>query len=235
MSEAEGRALKEFDVHIAVSKLDASRLRALDSSAKIFVIDNGVDAAHYADGQDASRNRVVFVGSMDYHANIEAATNFARLVWPEIRQKHPELQFTIVGRNPPAGVTELSSIDGIEVTGSVADVRPYYREALAAVVPLNVGGGSRLKILEAMAAGVPVVSTKLGAEGLDVTDEQNILLSDSPKELVDGIFKVIDRADLRAQLITGGLALVRAHYDWSTLGAKLLTQYEALLANRKRD
>jgi polysaccharide biosynthesis protein PslH len=235
MSGAEGRALKEFDAHIAVSKPDAQRLQALDSNAKVFVIDNGVDAAHYADGQDAGKNRIVFVGSMDYHANIEAATNFGRAVWPMIHEKRPDLRFTIVGRNPPAEVTGLSSINGIEVTGSVADVRPYYREAWAAVVPLNLGGGSRLKILEAMAAGVPVVSTKLGAEGLEVTDGQNILLSDSQMELAHGVFKVIDSVDLRAQIITGGQTLVRARYDWSTLGAKLITEYEGLMATTERE
>src|ERR1041385_4067086 len=124
---------------------------------------------------------------MDYHANIEGATSIARHVWPMIHERQPTLRFTIVGRNPPAAVNELSSMAGIEVTGSVADVRPYYREALAAVVPLNVGGGSRLKILEAMAAGVPVVSTTLGAEGLDVSDGENILLAETTAQLAQGI------------------------------------------------
>jgi len=235
MSEAETRALKEFDAHIAVSEVDAKRLQAVNSDAKIFVIENGVDAAHYANEQSATRNRIVFVASMDYHANIEGATNFARDVWPMIHKQQPHLQFTIVGRNPSPQVTELSSIAGIEVTGSVADVRPYYREALAAVVPLNVGGGSRLKILEAMAAGVPVVSTKLGAEGLDVSDGENILLAETTAQLAQGILKVIDDSDLRARLITGGHALVRARYDWSILGAKLLEQYQTILSGMKRD
>jgi sugar transferase (PEP-CTERM/EpsH1 system associated) len=235
MSEAEARALKEFDAHIAVSEVDRKRLQSINSDAETFVIENGVDAAHYADEQSATKNRIVFVGSMDYHANIEGATNFARTVWPVIQQKQSNLRFTIVGRNPPAEVTDLSSIAGIEVTGSVADVRPYYREALAAVVPLNVGGGSRLKILEAMAAGVPVVSTRLGAEGLDVSDDENILLAESSAQLANGILKVSDTADLRARLITGGHALVRARYDWSMLGAKLREQYEILLAGMKRN
>jgi sugar transferase (PEP-CTERM/EpsH1 system associated) len=235
MSEAEARALKEFDAHIAVSDVDLKRLQSINSDAKIFVIENGVDAAHYADEQSATKNRIVFVGSMDYHANIEGATNFARTVWPIIQQQQSNLRFTIVGRNPPAQLTDLSSITGIEVTGSVADVRPYYREALAAVVPLNVGGGSRLKILEAMAAGVPVVSTRLGAEGLDVSDGENILLAESSAQLANGIIRVIDMADLRARLIAGGHALVRARYDWSMLGAKLGEQYENLLAGMKRN
>ena len=235
MSEAERRGLNEFDAHIAVSEVDAKRLQSINPEAKVFVIENGVDAAHYGDQQSATKNRVVFVGSMDYHANIEGATSFAREVWPVIRQQQTDLRFTIVGRNPPPPVTELSSIAGIEVTGSVADVRPFYREALAAVVPLNVGGGSRLKILEAMAAGVPVVSTKLGAEGLDVSDGENIVLAESSSQLANGVLKVIDDVDLRARLIIGGQALVRARYDWSMLGAKLFEQYQRLLAGTERD
>jgi glycosyltransferase involved in cell wall biosynthesis len=235
MSEAEECALKEFDAHIAVSDVDAKRLQSINSDAKVFVIENGVDAAHYADQESATKNRLVFVGSMDYHANIEGATNFARTVWPTIQETQPNLRFTIVGRNPPAEVTDLSSIAGVEVTGSVADVRPYYREALAAVVPLNVGGGSRLKILEAMAAGVPVVSTRLGAEGLDVSDGENILLAESTAQLANGILKAIETSDLRTRLITGGHVLVRARYDWSMLGAKLLEQYEMLLTAMTRD
>jgi sugar transferase (PEP-CTERM/EpsH1 system associated) len=233
MSEAEERALKEFDAHIAVSEVDRERLQSVNSEATIFVIENGVDAKHYATQESAIRNRIVFVGSMDYHANIEGATNFARAVWPMIQQKQPSLRFTIVGRNPPSEITELSSIAGIEVTGSVDDVRRYYREALAAVVPLKVGGGSRLKILEAMAAGVPVVSTKLGAEGLDVSDGENILLAESSAQLANGIFRLIETADLRARLIAGGHVLVRARYDWSMVGAKLLDQYQTLVAVKR--
>ena len=235
MSEAEARALKMFDAHIAVSEVDANRLRSINSDAKIFVIENGVDAAFYAGEHSDTKNRIVFVGSMDYHANIEGAASFARDVWPTIHQRQPGLRFTIVGRNPPAVITELGSTAGIEVTGSVADVRPYYREALAAVVPLNVGGGSRLKILEAMAAGVPVVSTTLGAEGLDVSDGENILLVESITKIAAAIFTLIDDPDLRTRLIAGGAQLVRRRYDWSMLGAKLRSGYEALLGGLKRD
>jgi sugar transferase (PEP-CTERM/EpsH1 system associated) len=234
MIEAEKRALKEFDAHLTVSDQDRGRLSSVNAGARIFVIENGVDAFHYTNQHSDKADRIVFVGSMDYHANIDGATNFARNVWPMIQQKHSNLRFTIVGRNPPSEVTELSSIAGIEVTGSVADVRTYYREALAAVVPLNVGGGSRLKILEAMAAGVPVVSTRLGAEGLDVSDGENILLAESSAQLANGILRVIEAADLCARLVTGGHALVRARYDWSMLGVKLLDQYQTLLAGETR-
>jgi sugar transferase (PEP-CTERM/EpsH1 system associated) len=235
MREAEGRALKEFDGHVAVSQLDADHLRSIQANAKVFVIENGVDVAHYVDDQSVEKNRIVFVASMDYHANIQGAKEFARHVWPMIQQKHPYLRFTIVGRNPPPEIKELSATAGIEVTGSVADVRPFYREALAAVVPLDVGGGSRLKILEAMAARVPVVSTRLGAEGVDISDDENILLANSAVELVNAVSAVIEDAGIRARLIAGGHELVRTRYDWTILGTKLREQYQKLLADTKRE
>ena len=244
MSEFEKRAMHEFDAHIVVSERDAERLRFLNPEASVFVVENGVDTAYYSDEQveqahaawrvqharngSGARNRIVFVGSMDYHANVEGVASFAREVWPRLRARQPELVFTIVGRDPLPQVRELARIPGVEVTGTVDDVRPYYREALASVVPLNVGGGSRLKILEAMAAGVPVVSTSLGAEGLKVQDGENILIADTGEQLVESISSVVENADLRNQLRERGRALVSERYDWSTLGASLFRIYEEL-------
>jgi sugar transferase (PEP-CTERM/EpsH1 system associated) len=235
MNEAEKRALDQFDAHIVVSEEDGERVRQMNPSAQISIIENGVDAAYYAKLQSGStaKNRIVFVASMDYHANIDAAINFARNVWPIVHRKKPELVFTIVGRDPSPAVRELSSITGVEVTGSVPDVRPYYREAIAAVVPLRVGGGSRLKILEAMAAGVPVVSTTLGAEGLKSTDGENILLADDDRGLAEKIVNVIDNESLRTEIIVAARALITERYDWSKLGRSLASVYLNLLAARQ--
>jgi sugar transferase (PEP-CTERM/EpsH1 system associated) len=242
MSEFERRATREFDAHVVVSERDAERLRALNPDARIFVIENGVDTAYYSDAQienaaaarnDAlGRNRIVFVGSMDYHANIDGVVNFAREVWPRVRDRQPGLVFTIVGRDPAPEVRELARIPGIEVTGTVPDVRPFYREAIAAIVPLNVGGGSRLKILEAMAAGVPVVSTTLGAEGLAVQPGENILIADTSGQLAAAIISVVENESQRQHLRAAGRALISDRYDWSRLGASLFAAYEELLATR---
>jgi sugar transferase (PEP-CTERM/EpsH1 system associated) len=244
MRNFEQHALDEFDAHVTVSERDAERLRSLNSKARIFVIENGVDAAHYSEEQlehaferwrtqqapRDSPNRIVFVGSMDYHANIDGAVSFAREVWPQLRERKPELIFTIVGRDPAPEVCELASIPGIEVTGTVDDVRPYYREAIAAVVPLKVGGGSRLKILEAMAAGVPVVSTTLGAEGLEVTDDKNILIADPTEKMVEAIIKLIEQPEQRKQLREAGRTLISNRYDWARVGESLFKCYAGLLA-----
>lgn len=242
MSEFERRATREFDAHVVVSERDAQRLRALNPDARVFVIQNGVDTSYYSDAQiekaagaqrDApGKRRIVFVGSMDYHANIEGAVKFAREVWPRLRARQPDLVFTIVGRNPSREVRELALTPGIEVTGTVDDVRPFYRKAVAAIVPLNVGGGSRLKILEAMAAGVPVVSTTLGAEGLNVQDGENILIGDTNEQQIEAIVSMVENGEQRKQLVDGGRVLVSNHYDWSPLGASLFETYRKLLAMR---
>jgi polysaccharide biosynthesis protein PslH len=239
MSEFERRALREFDAHVVVSERDAERLRALNSDTRIFVIENGVDTDYYSDvrienaaAAQGEKNRLVFVGSMDYHANIDGTVNFAREVWPRLRARQPEMVFTIVGRNPGREVRELALTPGIEVTGTVDDVRPFYRKAVLSVVPLNIGGGSRLKILEAMAAGVPVVSTTLGAEGLNVQHGENILIADTSEQQIEAIVSLVENEEQRKHLIDGGRALVSNHYDWSQLGALLFENYRKLLAMR---
>lgn len=232
LSKFEKRALSEFDAHLTVGEHDAERLRSVNPQARILVVENGVDVAHFASDESTTKNRIVFVGSMDYHANIEGVIGFARSVWPILHAKKPELKFTIVGRDPSPAVRELSSINGVEVTGSVADVRPYYREAIAAVVPLNVGGGSRLKILEAMAAGVPVVSTTRGAEGLAVRNGVDILLEDSNEKFIEAIIGVAEDRELRKRIIAGGRALVGERYDWSTIGARLFDLYQEALSGK---
>ena len=232
MSAFERRAMREFDAHVVVSQRDGQRLRDLNPGARIFVIENGVDTAFYSDlgtSDESLARRIVFVGSMDYHANIDGAVDFAREVWPRLHERQPDLVFTIVGRDPAPEVRELAQLPGIAVTGSVADLRPFYREAIAAVVPLKVGGGSRLKILEAMAAGVPVVSTTLGAEGLEVQRDENILIADTNEQLVEAISSVVENEALRNDLSVAGRALVDSRYDWSTLGASLFDAYEELL------
>jgi len=232
MSEFEKHALRDFDAHIAVSQRDAERLRAINPDAHIFVIENGVDTDFYSGlpaNDESLARRIVFVGSMDYHANIDAAVNFAREVWPQLRARRPELIFTIVGKDPAPEVRELAQIPGVEVTGTVDDVRPFYRDASVAVVPLKVGGGSRLKILEAMAAGVPVVSTTLGAEGLEVLHDENILIADTSEQLVQAITSVVENRSRHDQLSAAGRELVSRRYDWSSLGTALFGVYEELL------
>jgi glycosyltransferase involved in cell wall biosynthesis len=179
------------------------------------------------------RKRVLFVGSMDYHANVDGAVSFTRTTWPRVLQQLPELRLTIVGRDPTAEVRSLADLRGVEVTGTVEDIRPYYREALVSVVPLTVGGGSRLKICEAMAAGVPVLSTRLGAEGIDVNHEENIIFAETADEFCGAIQTIAGDDQKRQHLAAAGRRLVSTKYDWRILGGRLEEIHRNLVSSRR--
>jgi sugar transferase (PEP-CTERM/EpsH1 system associated) len=234
-------ALENYDAHIACSMRDAAQLLEINPRARISVIENGVDVDYYTDAKlarayeiwratnDSSAKRVLYVGSMDYHANIDAVTQFARQDWPAIHAQRPDLKFTIVGRNPAPEVTALEELAGVEVTGTVPDVRPYYAEAIAQIVPLRVGSGSRLKILEAMAAGVPVVSTTLGAEGLSVTDGCDIAIANDADAMARALFALCDNPEHKQNMARAARELVTRQYDWAALGLALAETHNSSL------
>ncbi|MGH8223397.1 MAG: glycosyltransferase [Woeseiaceae bacterium] len=158
----------------------------------------------------------MFTGVMDYPPNEDAVVWFADKVWPLLRRRSPDLVFQIVGTRPTARVTALTAMAGIEVTGEVPDVRPFVEQALAFVVPLRSGGGTRLKILQAMAIGCPVISTRLGAEGLAVRDRDNILFAERPEEFLDRLEDLRSSQELADRLSENARALVLQQYDWKS-------------------
>lgn len=228
----ENQLLRDCDTHTVCSERERQVLLGRELNSHIEVIPNGVDVASFASSPEpnAARHNLIFVGAMDYHANVAAVLFFAREVWPAIYRRRPDLQFIVVGSKPAAEVLKLRQQPGITVTGTVDDVRPYYHSALAAVVPLRVGGGTRLKILEAMAAGTPVISTGLGAEGLPVTNGTDILLADSPEAMVECAVSLNQDSDVWKGLAAAGRKLV-VQYDWPVIGEKLLRFYDARLAS----
>ncbi len=228
MEVLERGMLRDDFGQIVCSERERVQLAAIAPKARISVVENGVDTSYFHTDHDgpASKN-LVFVGTMDYYPNVEAAISFARNIWPSVRSRVPGVRLAIVGANPTLTVQELAQLPGITVTGTVPDVRPYYRNALAAIVPLRTGGGTRLKILEAMAAEVPVVSTPLGAEGLAVTPDTDILMAD-PDDVgawTGHIGQLVDSPDLGGGLAGAGLDLVKTRYDWEILGRKLVATY----------
>lgn len=203
----------------------------------IHVVENGVDVARFSgDGQRAvplgARRNLVFVGSMDYHANADAVIWFANEIWPLVSAAHPELSFQIVGRKPGREVEALAARPGIVVTGRVDEVRPYYENALASVVPLRVGGGTRLKILEAMAAGVPVVSTRIGAEGLSAEIGRDYLAAETAQDFVAAVGR-LRVSEAWTALERAGRTLVESEYDWPAIGSVLFAAEKALAQSRE--
>ncbi len=230
LENLENQALRSFTAHTVVSERERDKLLARYPGAPIRVIPNGVDTAAFRGDRvsnPSGRQTLLFVGSMDYHANSDAVLWFCRAIWPGAAAEFPQLDFKIVGRNPPDSVKALAG-PRIIVTGTVDDVRPFYHEAFAVVVPLRVGGGTRLKILEAMAAAVPVVSTNLGAEGIEAQHQREILLADSPEEIIASIRALLTQTELAPRLRTAALTLVARHYDWGVLGKKLADLYESI-------
>jgi polysaccharide biosynthesis protein PslH len=227
--------------HTVTSERERQKLLARRPGANIHVIPNGVDTSYYTArtisevirprGQADSKPTILFVGSMDYHANVDAVIWFSRVSWPQIALNHPDMQFMIVGRNPRPEVRALAS-ERIHVTGTVDDVRPFYAPAVAVVVPLRSGSGTRVKILEAMAAGVPVVSTRLGAEGLEVEDGAHLLLADSGQEITSAVNRVASSTELQVRLSQAGRALVCGVYDWTIIGEKLYGIHDRLSQSR---
>ena len=234
MEKLEVDILRSSCGHIVCSERERNQLLRWAPDARIAVVGNGVETLYFADaGGDAVGSRqIVFVGAMDYPPNKEAAIWFANQVWPHVRKRLAGAELTIVGASPGPAVLALGDLPGVKVTGMVPDVRPYYRGALAAVAPLLTGGGTRLKILEAMAAGVPVVSTPLGAEGLGVTDGENLLLvkPDDTEGWADRIAGLAESPARREELTAAGLRLVHGRYDWDILGETLRETYQDWLA-----
>lgn len=233
--QAELRFLEACDAHSVVSGTDAENLRQRNAGVAVEVTPNGVDVGYFASAgrAEGELGDIVFVGAMEYGANADAAIWFAHQVWPLLSSGSGwKGKYRIVGRDPGPAVRALAS-GSIEVTGTVPDVRPYYRNALALVVPLRLGGGTRLKILEAMAAGVPVVSTRLGAEGIPVRDGEDILFAETAEEMESALRRLAADRDLRERLEVGGRNLVQRDFDWAALARHLRGIHDRAMERRR--
>lgn len=221
----EARLCATFDRVVAVSDHDARALTRLGVTPAPLVVPNGVDCAFFTPAPEATQGvrppRLVFTGTMDYRPNVDAVVWFAREVWPRLRARVPEAEFLIVGASPAPAVQALNAVPGITVTGAVDDVRPYVWGSALYVVPLRVGGGTRLKVLEAMASGVPLVSTALGCEGLAVEPGIHYFRADDAPAFADAASRVLlDEVDT-SSMVRAARLLVEREYDWSALSPRL--------------
>jgi glycosyltransferase involved in cell wall biosynthesis len=220
MSAYETRTLRRFQHVIAVSDHDRDAMLALSPSCPITVVPTGVDTEQYQAAPSVSGRPplIVFTGSMDWEANIDAMEYFCREIWPAILADFPDARFQIVGRKPHLRVQRLAS-SSIEVTGTVASVIDYLRKATVVIVPLRIGGGTRLKIFEAMAMAKAMVSTSIGAEGLDVTNGRDVLIADNAQAFSDSILSFLRDPQLRRTYERNAAALA-ARFDWSQIARR---------------
>jgi glycosyltransferase involved in cell wall biosynthesis len=218
MRRFENDTLHRFTSVIAVSERDAQQLRSRYGVAAPVVIPTGVDLDFFqwrepAPMEDADVPSVVFTGSMDWDANIDGVTFFLDQVWPLVTDRLPAARFVVVGRKPPQALVERArQMRGVTVTGFVDDVRPHVAAAHAFVIPLRVGGGTRIKAFEAMAMGCPVVSTAIGIEGLDVKSGDHYLRGDTAPELADALLRLLGDFALRRRLSRDARTYVEANY-----------------------
>ncbi|GAB5558392.1 MAG: glycosyltransferase family 4 protein [Synoicihabitans sp.] len=209
--------------------------REVSDSSEIFVLANGVDPAVFDHAAfrptPDPEPTILFCGAMDYTPNVDGLKWFFAEADPVLREKLPGRRILIVGKNPVAEVIAYGDLEGVTVTGEVPDVRPYYQKSWVQMVPLRIGGGTRLKIVESLAIGCPVVSTTIGAQGLDLDNEQHLLLADSGASFAASLARVLGDYELRGRLAEAGRKRTLERYTWSALGGQLSDYYETLLEN----
>jgi sugar transferase (PEP-CTERM/EpsH1 system associated) len=213
---------------IAMSEDDRDLLLASNPALRVDIVPNGVDVDTYemappADGPPS----LVFVGNMSYRPNIDGMLFFCHDILPKVRAAVPDVELYIVGMDAGPEVRALAG-DGIHVTGRVEDVRPYYVQGTASIVPLRAGGGTRLKVLEAMALGRPMVSTSVGCEGIDVVDGEHLLIADTADAFAEATIRLLRDADLRERIRGQARRLVEGKYSWDAIAEKLVEVYEAV-------
>ena len=222
MRRYEARASARADLTIAVSEKDRAALAALAPEAEIRAMGTGVDISYFAPRSSTLQqpDRMVFVGSMDWQPNEDAVLYFIDAILPLIRRSAPAATLSVVGRNPSERLRRAAQRAGVEVTGTVADVRDFVAAAEVYIVPLRIGGGTRLKIFEALAMGKAVVSTTVGAEGLPLEDGRHFMQADAPQAFADAVLTLLRDPELRESIGAAGRRLVEERYSWPQVAAE---------------
>ena len=237
VEKVERRLAPSFDLNVMTSDVDANRLRTLAPTARTAVIPNGVDTDFFQPAPLARMipGRVVFLGPTYMFPNRDAVEFFLADVWPAVRRKRPDSTLNLVGKVSDENKARFERSPGVACTGHVPDVRRYLAEAAVSIVPIRVGGGTRLKILDAWAMGKAVVSTAVGCEGLNTVDGENILIRDDPADFADAVIRVLSDEELRNSLGEAGRRTAERFYSWAALGTQLVTCYDRLIRSRSCD
>lgn len=230
--EIEWRKMRRYEAQtctrprltLAVSEADRAVLAAHAPRARICAIPTGVDTAYFTpNGSEQQPGTLVFTGAMDWFPNEDGIVHFVEVVFPRIRDAMPDASLTVVGRDPGPRVQRLAAVPGVRITGTVEDVRPHVAHAAVYVVPLRIGGGTRLKIFEALAMGKAIVSTTVGVEGLPLTPGTHFVQADDPAQFADAVVALLRDPARRRALGGAGRSLVEQRYSWS----QVVREFEA--------
>jgi len=238
LRKVQASLLKRVDVILSVSKEDAdfTRTQLANPATQVWVVPNGVDTESFRPLNTTERkNRIIFCGTMDVLMNIDAVEWFARRMFPKVRKAVPDAEFWIVGRNPAPKVKVLASLPGVRVTGQVEDVRPYYAKTKVAVAPFRYGGGTKLKVLEAMALGVPVVATSVGCQGIDVTPEKHLFKEDNEEAFTQRVVSLLKNENLRRRMAVKARRLVEERYSWNAIMGDHIKRLERMIEGKQEN
>jgi len=226
----EKQVCPNFNMNLVVSELDKERLLNIAPNSKVEVIPNGVDINYFKPlNSKIKRHNIVFAGRMNAYPNEDAVIWFLKEIWPLLKKEVPDATFTIAGRNPTPRIKKFAKNDpSILVTGYVDDIRPFIAQAEVYICPIRDGGGTKLKILDAMAMGKIIVTTTIGAEGLGVIHERHVLIANDPKISASQVLLVFNNPDLRKYLSQNARQLVEKKYSWEIIGKKLNSLYQKM-------
>lgn len=219
----ERRTFRACDGAVTVSPEDAALARWAFGAERVEVVDNGVDTSYFQPAEEPTRNRdVLFLGSLDWRPNLDAVCVLLEQIWPVVAAAEPDARLQIVGRNPPAWLARRMAKTGrVELHASVPDVRPFLAQCGAMAVPLRIAGGSRLKILEALASETPVVTTRVGAEGLRLSADEHLTVVENTADMAQALVDCIRSPEIAQAQAQRGRQFVLQHHDWNVLAGKL--------------
>lgn len=223
-----------MDLNLTVSEEELSLLeKAVNSRVRVAVVPNGVDTTYFAPRSDPHGKTIVFCGT-DKYSNRSGIKYFFQQIWPLLTTREPNIEITILGKNPPPWLQKLAKGDSrIHVTGFVDDVRPYFKKAVAFVCPVFDGGGTQLKILDALCMGVPTVGTSFSVTGLNLQHGIHALLGDTPEHFAHHVISLITDVTLRSRLTTASTSHIRESFSWSHVGTRLIAAYKLALDQKQ--
>ncbi|MHA1251120.1 MAG: glycosyltransferase family 4 protein [Candidatus Helarchaeota archaeon] len=229
MKKWEAIFAEKFNRCIVTSENESKRLYRLNPRLNISIIPNGIEVDEIKfTPANTNKNSILFIGTMNYEPNVDAVLYFYKKIFPFIKREIQDVKFFIVGKDPPSKIEKLGEKDGVIVTGYVNDIQSYYEQCDVSVVPLRSGGGTRLKILESMAFGRPVISTSFGCEGLDVKSGVNIIIANKTEEFIVNIIRLLKNKKLRNTLALNARKLVEEKYNYRNIAGTLGRVYQEL-------
>jgi sugar transferase (PEP-CTERM/EpsH1 system associated) len=220
LSRYERTVLAEFDHAFATTPRDAESITG-DTGTEVAVLPNGVDERFLTAAPSTEREWIVFLGRMDYHPNVDAAHYFATQVFPEVRAKRPDAEFVVVGDSPTERIRDLERLEGVRVTGFVERPEEYLGQATVVVAPMRFGTGIQNKVLEGMAVGKPVVTTPLGADGIQAMPGTHLLVAETAEELASTVLDLFENRERRHRIGAAARERIRNHYTWEAVGERL--------------